>query len=156
MRKYGADMGAKTVLKILFRGKDTNTGEWRYGYLVKSGFERNALTYIMTSDKDKPVMVNSDTVGQYTGLHDKRLMPIFEGDIVTGNWADDFEISDGQKASLVMLTDGGFSPFAVPGWECVPEAETSLVVGNIYDNADILGEAGIRVAQEWRRDLKGL
>jgi len=154
--KYGADMGAKTMLKILFRGKDTNTKEWRYGYLVKSGFERNALTYIMTGDRDKPTMVDRDTVGQYTGLHDKRLMPIFEGDIVTGYQASNFEIKGGQKAALVMLTDGGFSPFAEPGWECVPEAETCLVVGNIYDNADILGEDGLRAAQEWRNELKGL
>ena len=35
---------------------------------------------------------------------------------------------------------GGFSPFACPGWECTPDPRDTEVVGNVWDNPELLKE----------------
>ena len=123
--------------EILFRGKDIKTGEWVEGaYYHQTEFYGDADDehHIITSKDElednmmECYRVIPETVGQYTGLTDKNGTKIFEGDIVRRY----------DNVERVFYDGGGFSPFAIPGWECTPDADKCEVVGNIHDNPELL------------------
>lgn len=76
--------------QILFRGKDTQTKQWHYGYLqfhYVQGRDTNGLVFVGMSrifdqENNKSYDVITDTVGQFTGELDDRGDMIFEGDRV--------------------------------------------------------------------------
>ena len=131
--------------KILFRGKRIDNGEWAYGYYGVFGdtqqiFVPNAEARFC----GKPIygmwhIVNSETVGEFTGLTDKNGTKVFEGDIV------EFDVQSGKTRDVVVWSDGEYN--GVAGFRLKSRALYSItsynrqyfeVVGNIYDNADLL------------------
>lgn len=137
--------------EILFRGKQENTNEWVYGYLSKT---RNVVgkLQICIDYEENGVMCSSivfcDTVGQYTGLNDKKGVKIFEDDIVLYEDADaDFEgyhdnVFLNRGKVIWSIWDGMcFTNRATVEMEDLYDIGNICdceVIGNIHDNPELL------------------
>lgn len=118
--------------EILFRGKEIKTGKWVYGCFYYCKGTAYGATFIVVNDFGF-IEVIPHTVGQYTGLTDKNGVKIFEGDIVKNS----------RDVGLLYYKEKN-SAFTVKGWEygywLWHDKEDIEVIGNIYDNKDLLKE----------------
>ena len=135
--------------EILFRGKRVDNGEWVYGYYVRYEHMGNVKHIIVTDWAQ--VYVNSyyvipETVGQDTGLKDKKGKKIFEGDILNLKYPRDrrykvvAKVINGQEISAMVLKfDNNFTTEEFPLYKI--SAENNLeVIGNIHDNPELMEE----------------
>ena len=134
--------------EILFRGKhiramDSNehlNGTWVHGYL--------------SNDKslEGEFLIDEDTICQYTGLTDKNGKKIWEGDIIKYHFGEVYApVKFGEYQSCFDSTSTSHVGFYVDWYEThdlrkdlgywikLVDAE---VVGNIFDNPELLEEEG--------------
>ena len=132
--------------EILFRGKRVDNGEWIQGDIVQ--FPVHGVVRIVEQEPSyKDAEVDSDTVGQYTGLTDKNGRKIFEGDIIHLEYSQVFFGGEyfGEYTAEVSYKEGCF---VTDGTNNGDEIETPLsgfdndeleIIGNIHDNPELLG-----------------
>ena len=130
--------------EIKFRGKSID--EWVYGMLCKvnEGDTEHGepIKYkIQTDEKEDGEYVNcfitdENTIGQYTGLHDKNGKEIYEGDIVKIKYRD-------EDIGKVIYEHNGFSIDVTnmnKNYGRVSFVNNFIeVIGNIYENPELLG-----------------
>lgn len=125
---------------IKFRGKRIKNGEWLYGDLMQD--DRGGY-YVFSIDCDglhKENKVDTDTIGQFTGLFDKNDKEIYEGDIVKiksqicGDLFYEVVYSI-DEAAFAMKMDGNA---VYRYFEEIAEGRMTEVIGNIHDNPEIL------------------
>lgn len=70
--------------KILFKGYNTTENKWIYGYLDNfADLKDEDECYVIHSrDYPLPMMVEIESIGQFTGFFDNNNNKIFEGDII--------------------------------------------------------------------------
>ena len=141
--------------EIKFRGKRLDSREWIYGSLVgiddiavivdyrdfgwNPQTDVNSFWFDMENNE-----VDTDTLGQYTGLKDKNGKEIYEGDII--GWKSFIENGKLFMGIIKWYTD--LASFAVyTSLNDIYPYETDLlkvtqigceVIGNIYDNPELL------------------
>lgn len=127
--------------EILFRGKDVISGEWVYGDLAQEKHTDNSIKCAIVQTLST-YEVTPSTVGQYTGLVDKNGKRIFEGDILKVYYYGKSKIFGVVKfdESRFFIDDDFMRDdikAKAPMTEMFSRYEFE-VVGNIYDNPDLL------------------
>lgn len=135
--------------EIKFRGKRLDNGEWVYGDYHHRAGGVHCIIDMQPDFQGKVeyviIQVDAETVGQFTGLHDKNGREIYEGDILRGN------CGHGEVRHLISFYDMTASFVA----EILPDNDindyctasqiwilkySKEVIGNIHDNPELLNK----------------
>ena len=121
--------------EILFSGKRVDTGEWVEGSLIGNDvivgkiveFEED---YFCTEFWYK---VDPETVGQFTGMTDKKGKKLFEGDVYSMGEKNILYVVIFDKSQFIGKQVGNRSLAGLEYWKSDIE-----IIGNIHDNPELL------------------
>lgn len=146
--------------EYLFRGKRKGDKEWQFGHLHIIEWDKPAkakgdyIDYRILGRHNECSYVDPETVGQYTGLTDKNGVRIFEGDIVRTQPFFDKPYSKKAKSTQhigvveYIAGDTGaewrvrIEDYIGYGHCAFSAFHNCEVIGNIYDNSELLKEGG--------------
>lgn len=119
--------------EIIFRGRKKFSNEWFYGDLIRIDGDVYVFPLDSTNSPDY-YEVDPETVGQYTGLDDKNLIKIFEGDIFMHTvYHKDICVAEFKHGSFGALGDH------VNQYLCYCNEHIDII-GNIHDNPELLNQ----------------
>ena len=112
---------------IKFRGLRTDGKGWVYGGYFQHTPDEDGFRYYIFDFNEGAVEVIPESVGQFTGLHDKNGKEIYEGDIVTDGV--------GKYKIIYDLKLAGYQPYCI--FRDDPENYCE-VIGNVFENPDLV------------------
>lgn len=135
---------------IKFRGysKDFTENEWFFGNLIDKGngsfqiLEKNPKIWDLSYDG---ITVIPESIGQFTGLHDKNGKEIYEGDLL-GYWTKDVNKKDKLLLCRVSFINGAFVADISKNLDGKLITDLSsyldeyVVVGNIHENPELISK----------------
>lgn len=131
--------------EILFRGKRLDNGEWVKGFITAACDCAGRLYFIEQpaqdlDDRNHSYEVDFTTVGQYTGMLDKNGIKIFEGDILKFVNDDSktsyYDVAYSETDCRWIIRENGSVPDDLDDFV----NKYMSVVGNVYDNPELLKE----------------
>jgi uncharacterized phage protein (TIGR01671 family) len=139
--------------EILFKAKSIATGEWVEGNLIQSPYMGDVRSWISTP-KDKTrlraiasyygdwraVEVNTNTICQYTVLTDKNDKKIWENDIIYNPAEERYFKVCWKKNGGIWVMHSIDDVNYIVDFECHYWSHDVEVVGNIFDNKELIGE----------------
>lgn len=128
--------------EILFKAKRTDNGEWVEGNYITDELDKEKayIGYIFGIEDFDIVEVNPETLCQYTGLKDKNGNRIWENDIVRIENSMDEGIGNAEFYGGMWYVDGepNNNLYDIVEYD---DGEVE-VIGNIFDNPELLGQDG--------------
>lgn len=123
--------------KNKFRGKTLNGGQWVYGSLLQDDYG-NCCIVEFVDHHEQWYDVESNSVGQFTGLYDKNGKEIYEGDILDVEGEAVLYVVEWHDAGLKARQVSNRSTIGLSNWN-----KWISVIGNVHDNPELLkgGEA---------------
>ena len=125
---------------IKFRGKSIDGKEWLYGDLVSSVDKKRFAILVNDKESYDECEVAPKTVGQFSGLYDCNKKEIYEGDILKWSNGRMYVVKFWRGMFYASVEEcnegflGGFPLHALTEYE----NEKCEIVGNIYDNTELL------------------
>lgn len=135
---------------ILYRAKAKESNEWIYGDVIDHPTKRTRIRHFVNTQYtgarfvEDPVL--PDTVSEYTGKEDKKGKRIFEGDVLRFHYSfpdetgtllsgdEDYVVAwSKEQAGWYLYSSSYDEEDGLSGTDTLFE-----VVGNVYDNPDML------------------
>ena len=126
---------------IKFRGYNKKRGIWLYGnYILNRGAHFIAPQEFADGKTWEDYEVTLESIGQFTGLLDSNGQEIYEGDILS-NGRDTVAVSYSIEFAAFVGLYSGREDLILNLDDCIDQPLDELklkVVGNVYDNPDLL------------------
>ena len=122
--------------EIKYRGLNEETGEWVYGWYTKlvEGIRRfDAIIADVDGELTRFYIHNKETIGQYTGLHDKNGKEIYEGDLI--KYGSDAPLEVIYRESCFCYNQKSRYISRLQIFDNINKIE---VIGNIHENPELL------------------